>query len=632
MKNHLRAIGGLMLVLAVLVARPLAGYALASGEIAGAMFFDGNGNGVFDADEGGISGVTVKLRNAGTGALVATATTGADGAYRFTGLAPAAYIVAQSNLPGYADTTTSVHTLILHDGGTVAGLNFGDVFPLTLSGYVFEDLNFDGVIGLGEPRMNTAYVGLYRDTNANGALDPNEPRIAYTFTDPQGFYTIPGLLPGACLLVVQPQGGSRQPVAVTLVAYQASGAERRLDVPVQTPQAPAGLVSGIIWNDRDGDELPDSDEPPFAGVSVLVYQDPNTDGLTQEGEAIARTAVTDATGNYALPNLAPGAYVLQVNEGTLPGNYVASVDSSALAFTLDAGEVRRVDVGYYDPLAVAPLRVADWKNELKQAGHPLYTPAQLDRIVADAEAASAVFPEAVGLRDALGMPAKNSQAQARKEFAALRLNLAGGRLLPKTPADLPGITDAQSVGAIVTQLESLLSPGVTQPAEEYRRAKETAEALNKGKGLGYGTQGTAALARATYRAADVTAKLRPGGDTVDQYGDQALYFYQWNTGKYDPAINTFNAALRLTVKAFYNGGVLEVTQRLADGREMSLGMAVPATWNKDVNATFTFYLRNVSTAGDLSGTELRIYVRDPAQGGGPKVHVRVDAAELSFAY
>jgi hypothetical protein len=59
---------------------------------------------------------------------------------------------------------------------------------------------------------------------------------------------------------------------------------------------------------------------------------------------------------------------------------------------------------------------------------------------------------------------------------------------------------------------------------------------------------------------------------------------------------------------------------------------VPPAWNKEVNMTFEFYLRNVSTVGDLSAAQLRIYVRDPAQSGGPKVHARVDAAELSFAY
>ncbi|MCS7039663.1 MAG: hypothetical protein NZP34_08675, partial [Caldilineales bacterium] len=64
----------------------------ATGGIAGTVFFDGNGNGVRDAGEPGLSGVTVQV-----GAL--TATTDANGAYVFGGLAPSTYTVVQTDLP-----------------------------------------------------------------------------------------------------------------------------------------------------------------------------------------------------------------------------------------------------------------------------------------------------------------------------------------------------------------------------------------------------------------------------------------------------------------------------------------------------------------------------------------------------
>ena len=104
--------------------------------LVGQVFSDVNGNGLRDVAEPGQANATVQLDtfDAATGAttLVATQTTGADGVYQFTGLAPGLYKVSENNAGGntfqtyptvehqaqsyLADITSANQTL----GGTLA--------------------------------------------------------------------------------------------------------------------------------------------------------------------------------------------------------------------------------------------------------------------------------------------------------------------------------------------------------------------------------------------------------------------------------------------------------------------------------------------------------------------------------
>jgi len=61
---------------------------------------DSNGNGIQDAGEAGISGVTVNLLSS-TGAVVSTTTTNGTGAYGFSGLTPGSYSVQFVAPTGY---------------------------------------------------------------------------------------------------------------------------------------------------------------------------------------------------------------------------------------------------------------------------------------------------------------------------------------------------------------------------------------------------------------------------------------------------------------------------------------------------------------------------------------------------
>ncbi|MCH9639615.1 MAG: carboxypeptidase regulatory-like domain-containing protein, partial [Betaproteobacteria bacterium] len=66
--------------------------------ISGFVYCDDNDDGVKDAGEAGLNGVTVQLLNA-AGVVISTTTTGADGSYSFTGLDAGTYSVVEPNQP-----------------------------------------------------------------------------------------------------------------------------------------------------------------------------------------------------------------------------------------------------------------------------------------------------------------------------------------------------------------------------------------------------------------------------------------------------------------------------------------------------------------------------------------------------
>jgi hypothetical protein len=406
----------------------------------------------------------------------------------------------------------------------------------------------------------------------------------------------------------------------------------RLDFGVITAHSGAASVTGKTWKDLDGDEIIEDGEGALPNVAVALILDSNGNNQIDPGESVAAQGVSDNQGVYTLGSVAGGAYVLRVNDLTIPAGWIPSFDPSLLAFTLVLGETRtNLDLGYYDPLVVAPMRAADWKNEIRRTGRPRYSVAEVNAFIATAQTASVVFPEIVPLVDALLRPTQGDEGQARKEYTALQLNVASGRLLARTPIHLSTLTTATTVGGAVAEIERLLKPAASQLNTTYRRVKTLAETLNKGEGVGYGLTNVSAVASATYRGADVTSALRRGGDVIDlTMMDGPLYLKRWSPGNLDPAINVFRPRVRVRVNTFYNGGVLDAFQKLPTGELVSLGTIVPPFWNKDVKTDYTFDLWRVSTLSDLVSTEIRLVARD--SDAGTAAHIKIDAAEMVFDY
>ncbi len=70
---------------------------------------------------------------------------------------------------------------------------------------------------------------------------------------------------------------------------------------VQTPQAvtAAASISGVVWEDRNFDGIRQADEPPMAGISLVL-----------EGPSTERQTFVAVDGSYRFDGLEPGQYVI----------------------------------------------------------------------------------------------------------------------------------------------------------------------------------------------------------------------------------------------------------------------------------------------------------------------------------
>jgi uncharacterized repeat protein (TIGR01451 family) len=142
--------------------------------------------------------VTLQLLDAG-GAVVGTAVTAPDGTYVFSNLPAGNYSVVQTQPGAYGSSTANTVAASVPVGG-LAGVNFGETTG-SLAGTVYHDINHNGAIDGGEPRIAGATVTL-TGTDLNGGAV-----FATTTTDVAGGYQFTGLLAGTYTLTeTQPAG------------------------------------------------------------------------------------------------------------------------------------------------------------------------------------------------------------------------------------------------------------------------------------------------------------------------------------------------------------------------------------------------------------------------------------------
>jgi hypothetical protein len=144
--------------------------------VAGTVFNDANDNGVFDAAETGLAGITVFNDANGNGSPdpgEASVVTPAGGVYVLGGLANGSYLVRavtpagrRLTLPAapgtYAATVTNANLVF-------DNRNFGMTDRVRIGGVVYNDLNGNGIRDAGEPGLNN--IRTYQDLNNNGIFD-----------------------------------------------------------------------------------------------------------------------------------------------------------------------------------------------------------------------------------------------------------------------------------------------------------------------------------------------------------------------------------------------------------------------------------------------------------------------------
>jgi hypothetical protein len=175
----------------------------------------------------------------------------------------------------------------------------------SVSGRVFNDANANGKSDLKEAGLSWWQV--YSDTNDNGVFDPGEPTA---FTDKIGEYALSNLPAGKNIIRevrqnswTRTQPGGEWPAGFYSVRLSANQQKPGLNFGNSTADHRTGGISGIVYNDFNGDQLKDNGEKGLSGWQV--YADTNDNGVYDIGEPIA---TTNASGQFTIAGLQEGGY------------------------------------------------------------------------------------------------------------------------------------------------------------------------------------------------------------------------------------------------------------------------------------------------------------------------------------
>jgi hypothetical protein len=268
--------------------------------IRGVVYLDQDGDGVKDTGENLLAGRTVFLDANADGLLdagEASITTGADGSYAFNDLAAGDYHVNIHLPSGWSLTApaSGVYNVTLGEGQTLTGRDFGNFQAGTISGVKFHDLDADGTRDATDPVLSGWTIFL--DADSDGVLDAGEQSVV---TGADGSYSLTGIQPGLVLVgEVQQEGWTRTTAATPLSVV--SGLNRTVDV----GNVQLASISGVKYNDLNGNGVRDADEAGIAGWTIFLDRD--ADGALDLGE---RSTQTDASGIFVFDSLVPGTYTV----------------------------------------------------------------------------------------------------------------------------------------------------------------------------------------------------------------------------------------------------------------------------------------------------------------------------------
>ncbi|MCP5240236.1 MAG: carboxypeptidase regulatory-like domain-containing protein [Zoogloeaceae bacterium] len=306
------------------------------------VWLDGNANGVQDAGEAGVSGVTIELKDAG-GTVIGSTTTDASGNYFFdvepgtysiAVTAPAGFVVTGQNLGGNEATDSDIDpatgmsdTVTVAAGETNLDLDAGIYETASLGDRVWVDSNANGVQDAGEVGKAGVTVELYTCVG-----DMPDTLVATQVTDAGGNYNFAGLTPGEYIVKFIAADGSV--LSTANVGDDAFDSDAGADgltgcYTLSAGQTETSVDAGFyekaeigdrVWLDANKNGIQDAGEAGVSGVTARL--------VDADGNVVA-TATTDANGNYLFDGLTPGQYRVDFDLGTLPAGFAVTTKDAA---------------------------------------------------------------------------------------------------------------------------------------------------------------------------------------------------------------------------------------------------------------------------------------------------------------
>ncbi|MBK8621014.1 MAG: carboxypeptidase regulatory-like domain-containing protein [Saprospiraceae bacterium] len=304
------------------------------------VWFDTNENGLQDAGENGLNGISVyvyNLSNQLVDSVITNIKTGTfiSGYYQFDGLFPGDYYLTFGLPKNLLFTNHTTENLINSDVTGTFGAGTTDALVLDFQ----EDItDIDAGYIIDENALGEINGVVWQDANANEKrevtdilLEGVEVRLwtldgqeaGLTFTDEFGRYSFEGLLFGSYYLSVPDvenrvfvlYSGQNPDVDSEITNEFGSGTSRVIALfpgdslfNIDLGYAPKISLGDFVWEDLNNNGIQDAGEPGLANVKVSL--------LDKNGQIKAIT-MTDFSGNYGFDNLAAGNYGILFE--SLPG-------------------------------------------------------------------------------------------------------------------------------------------------------------------------------------------------------------------------------------------------------------------------------------------------------------------------
>ncbi|WP_040549672.1 carboxypeptidase regulatory-like domain-containing protein [Pedosphaera parvula] len=272
--------------------------------ISGTIYYDANSNGTNDFEDSPLYNVIayVDLNNDGVRQPIEPFTlTATNGQYQITSLAATNYVVRvdTNTLPaGVRPTydldgtnTANAISLTVTNGQNITNVDFGYIGSGSISGYLWNDINGDGILQSGEPLLSG--VKVFVDVNGNGVREAGE---QFVVTAADGSYLISNLVSNTYRITVDL---STLPTGVN-PTFDADGIGTPdvVNVVLDAGQDAANVNFGYMGSANLNGLVTDilTGQPVTAATLSVV------DGLV-----VTQTATSDLTGFYTIPHLWVGA-------------------------------------------------------------------------------------------------------------------------------------------------------------------------------------------------------------------------------------------------------------------------------------------------------------------------------------
>jgi hypothetical protein len=355
-----------------------------TGVIEGELWWDLDGNGSAGPGEPGLAEMDATLTWAGLDGSMGTAddavlgtASAQTGTYRFEHLPPGEYhlVIDESGLPpGVSqsadpdDTLDGETTVVLGAADLLTSQSFGYRGSGSVGGFVWWDVDGAGERDPAEPGVadvgiTITYLG--RDDMAGGNDDVTFATVSgadggYLFMGlPSGFYTAvldESSLPPGAAAGADRDGGDPLETHFTLGL---GASEQDIDFGLYGDS----VLSGRVWNDRNGDGVMDPEEVGIAGVRVVASWEMGSDVITVSAES-------DPFGYWEIGSLPAGRYEIASDRSTLPLG-MAHTTADSVVLDVEVGSTASTDIGLALLLRVEALVWIDQnRNGLIDTGEP----------------------------------------------------------------------------------------------------------------------------------------------------------------------------------------------------------------------------------------------------------------------